>query len=196
MMTQQDRGQLAMMIDRTARYYGKKIDDDVISMMIDDLQDLPLGTVLAAYNQYRLDKKNVFSPMPAQIREIIQPQVSDDTLAREAAARIPEAIRRYGYPDPVGARAFIGELGWSVVQRFGGWLYICEHHGDDLNPSTFLAQARDLAKSHAELSRTGHLGEAPALPQSKAVGQIEHAPKGLQPAGGAILDFARKPGGT
>lgn len=163
-MNREERGNLAAVIDKTARYYGKKIEPDVFSMMIDDLEDLEINAVMLAYMNYRRNPQNKFSPMPAQIRELVSPSVSNDSLAKEAAARIPEAIKKFGYTDPESAKAFIGSLGWNVVNRFGGWAHVCQHHGTpEMNALTFQAQARDLARSHLEFSAAGKLGVAPEI---------------------------------
>lgn len=157
-------------------YYEKTLSEPLLEMYLGDLADLPEAEVIVAYQAYRRDPKQRGFPLPSQIRSIVRPEISDDTLAREAAARIPEAIRMFGYASPKEAQFFIGDAGWSVVRRFGGWEYICENHGLNLNPSTFLAQARDLAKAHIELSKAGRLGEAPSLP----------SPGGLVRLGGAF----------
>jgi hypothetical protein len=171
----------------TAMYYEKSLSEPLLEMYLGDLSDLPENKVCEAYALYRRNPKNRTFPLPAQIREILQPQVSDDTLAREATARIVESITRFGYMRGSEAKMYIGELGWNVVQRFGGWQYICENHGLSLNPGTFLAQARDIAKSHIEMSRAGSFGEAPSLPSSRPVLTIDHKPKGLQQAASVDL---------
>ncbi|WP_289460478.1 hypothetical protein, partial [Klebsiella pneumoniae] len=69
--------------------------------------------------------------------------LSPATKAQEVSGRIREAISKFGYANQQDAREYIGSLGWKVVERFGGWIYLCENHGLDLNPLTFFAQARD-----------------------------------------------------
>lgn len=164
MISQNERGFLAGVIDRTARYFGKKLEPDVISMMIDDLADLPVPELETAFARYRRDPKNKFYPMPAAIRELVEPQENDDSQARVAVARVVEAVSRFGYYGGADARAFVGELGWSIVKAYGGWSPLCEALGHTLDVSQFQAQARELAKSHSSLSRAGKLGQAPALP--------------------------------
>lgn len=163
------RGQIANMIRVTGKIYGKTYDADVLSMMIDDLQDLPIIQIEAAFARYRRDPKNKFAPMPAQIRELIIPTPSDDTNAREAVSRIQEAVGKFGSWRGDEARPYVGELGWGIVKRMGGWGHLCENLGTTLDALTFQAQARELAKSHMELSRAGALGQAPALPEPESV---------------------------
>jgi len=143
-MSPQERGQLAIVIDKTSRFYSKKTDDDVISMMIDDLEDLPHAVVIKAYETYRRDPKNKFFPLPAQIREIVSPVVSPEAEAREIIERIKKAIADFGYPRGASACEFIGPVGWKIVQANGGWTRVCESEFT-MNPG-LLAQARNRAE--------------------------------------------------
>lgn len=160
--------ELKIIISQLSHYYQRPLSDIVVNMYAEDLQDLAFEEVKSAYENYRRDPKNKFMPLPAQIREVLAPTVSPDAQAREAAARIPEAIRRFGWNQPDESRQFIGELGWRVVERFGGWIYICENLGVELNPLTFQAQTRDLARAQLEYSAAGRLDERPALLQEPA----------------------------
>jgi len=131
----------------TARYYGRTVEDDVLLMMAGDLADLPESQVIDAYHAYRRNPKNKTMPYPAQIREIIEPVVDVDSAAREIAARINHAIVKFGWCNAKYAEGYIGSVGWSIVERSGGWNYICENHGVVLDPGVFSAQVREIAKS-------------------------------------------------
>lgn len=168
----------------TATYYGKTLSEPVLEMYVEDLDDLPNHAVIAAYRTYRRDPKHKFFPLPAQIREIIEPEVSHDAIANESVARIVESITRFGYMRGTEARVYIGDIGWAVVRRFGGWDQVCRHHGEELSPGQFFAQARSIAMSHLELAKHGRLGEAPMLEESMTSNglSIEHSRAGLQSA--------------
>lgn len=144
-MTQEERNQVGMVIAYTAQYYGKDFKKEVIAMMLSDLDDLSMAAVLEAYNRYRKDPKSKFFPLPAQIREIVSPQISIDAEARAIVSRIIQSITRFGYCNGKEARLFIGEVGWSLVKEQGGWSYICENHGRNLNPGVFEAQLKQRA---------------------------------------------------
>ena len=130
----------------TAAYYGWNLSEPVLAMYLDDLEDLPTGEVIAAYRDWRKNPKNKAFPLPAQIRGMVRPEVDADAAAKEISARISGAIVKFGYANSPDARAFIGEVGWQVVERFGGWSHICQNHGVTIDPTAFAAQARELAK--------------------------------------------------
>lgn len=136
----------------TASYYNRTLSPQVLSMYVEDLDDLPPGEVIAAYRSWRRNPKNTQFPLPAQIRGIVSPEVDPDSAAREIASRIVGAITTCGWSNPSGAKEFMGEIGWEIVQRFGGWLHLCENHGMSIDPGQFMAQARDLAKSQIQFS--------------------------------------------
>lgn len=150
-----DLKKLKEVITLTAAYYGFNLRPEVLLMYVEDLADYPENDVIAAYQSYRKNPKNRVMPLPAQIIGLLNPELSPDAKAIEVANRIRSAIGKYGWPNPNDARAYIGELGWKVVERAGGWNYICENHGLDLNPLTFFAQSRDSAKSILESANVG-----------------------------------------
>jgi hypothetical protein len=139
------RQSLAKIINNTAIYYGRSLEPEVLSMMCNDLDDLPVDRVLAAYDAYRRNPKNKFFPLPAQIREIVCPEenITAEDQAREIAARICAAVPTFGWCNGHKARTYVGEIGWSVILRQGGWSYLCENLGAKIQPSTFQAQVRD-----------------------------------------------------
>ena len=192
-MTQEERNEIGQVIGVMAVYYGRNdLTVPVISMYIDDFEGagLTMSEAIQGYKLYRQNPKNVFFPIPAKIIELMRPVVSDETLAREAAARIQEAIVRCGYTNPEAAKNYIGEVGWNVVRRFGGWRYLCENHGLSINPLTFQAQARDLAKSHLELWKAGEFGNVISMPEKKE--QIGSAQNDLTNAKDILSTFLLK----
>lgn len=130
----------------TFAYYqpGQILDSSVLELYAKDLADLAADDVVWAYQSYRRDPKNSRFPLPAKIREIICPQnyISHEAQAAEIAARIVGSVSKFGWSNAKDAEQFIGPAGWSVVQRQGGWSYICENLGTRINPSTFQAQIR------------------------------------------------------
>lgn len=131
----------------TFTYYnpGQVLPNPVVAMYGEDLADLPINECIRAYRNYRLNSKNTKFPLPAQIRAIVRPEeyISAEAQAREIAARICGAIPKYGWSNTAQARAFIGEIGWRAVERQGGWQYLCENVGANINPTSFQAQIRD-----------------------------------------------------
>lgn len=144
-MTTEESKIIKSLIITTNLYYGKKLDDTVVLMQVQDLQDLPVDDIVEAFTKYRIDPANRFAPLPANIRALIAPEVSDEQVGVEAASRIIEAMARVGWVDPQGARAFMGEIAWEVVVREGGWTALCERTKNDDLP-ILKAQWRELAK--------------------------------------------------
>lgn len=138
---------LKEIIALTYAYYnqGKAPQDAVLAMYAEDLADLDPIQCIDAYNRYRKNPKNRTFPLPAQIRELVCPDefISTEAQAREIAARIVGAISQFGWNNGRSAEVYIGPAGWSVVQRQGGWNYLCENMGTRINPTTFQAQVRD-----------------------------------------------------
>jgi hypothetical protein len=144
-MTKGEASQVAQAFALTAAYYRIKIDDQVLRMYAEDVSDLPFDLVLKALGDYRRDPKNRQMPLPAQIRDMIEPQETPEAAARDLASKISGAIVKFGHPNENLARNYIGEKGWAIVQRWGGWSYLCANHGTVIDPGQFYAQIRDHA---------------------------------------------------
>ncbi len=167
-MNHQDCQTIKILWVQLSAYYQLSLRNEVLEMYVEDLAGLSAETISNAMSMYRRDPKNTRMPLPAQIRAICEPPVDDDSLARESVSRIIKAIRKFGYPSHTEAREYIGELGWRIVERNGGWDVLCENLTED-QVGIFQAQARDLAKAQIQFSRAGRIDEAPALPGPKNV---------------------------
>ncbi len=171
-MTQQERQQVGELMAIMSAYYGKDLRPQVLSLMLDDLDDLSGMAVMSALTAYRRDPKNRTFPVPAQLRSIVAPEMDPEAAAREIAARITAAIPKFGWANGLEAKAFIGDRGWGIVERQGGWRFLCEHHGLTIDPTSFQAQIREQAK--ADLKYTPQamaqaIGLAPASPDIRAL---------------------------
>lgn len=144
-MTQDEALKLRALWAMYAGYFRQQIADEVLIMYADDLADLNFVDVKNALDSYRKNPKNRMLPMPSQIREVIQPVVDHESAAKEIAARITHAITKYGWSSGDKAKEYIGPIGWGIVNKQGGWMHLCENHGLTINPTSFQAQARDLA---------------------------------------------------
>jgi hypothetical protein len=106
-------------------------------------------------------------PSVADIKLVMNPQVDPKHEANEAAGRIVQAVNKFGHPSGADAKDFIGELGWLVVQRHGGWSSLCLMLNAD-NITFFKAQFRDMALSLSARAAAG-LVDPPALPKGEKV---------------------------
>lgn len=159
MLTLEEKKEITRLYDLTCKAFDKNLERDVLKMQVEDLEDLNFNDIHNALIQYRRDSRNQFWPKANKIRELINPKMSIDAQSVAIATKIREGITTYGWANLRAANANLGEMAWVVVERLGGWQYICENHGLNLNPGTFHAQARDVAKS---------------LLESNSIKQIEH----------------------
>lgn len=144
-MTQDQLVKVAQAFAVLAAYYRIKVEDQVLRMYAEDVSDLDFEDVARAMNEYRKDPRNRQMPLPAQIRDLIEPTETPETKGRDIAAKIQGAIVKYGHPNESLARNYIGEEGWAIVQRWGGWAHLCAHMGLAIDPGQFYAQIRDHA---------------------------------------------------
>src|SRR6185312_1507509 len=139
------------MIEALAMIYNKDLSKDLIQIYLNALGDLSIEQLREGINRWVNHPTKAFFPTPGQIKATLQ--VTDEQEARDATARIGEALMKYG--DPYGhlthnqqrAKALIGELGWLVVERLGGWQKLSSaNHPDEVGPMA-QAQWRELAIS-------------------------------------------------
>ncbi len=139
----------------TANYYNRTLSEVVLAMYCEDLAETPSEKVVAAYHAWRKNPANTYFPLPSQILGMINPQIDENHVAREIAARINGAAVKFGYTNPEKAREFIGEIGWAIIDRRGGWNYLCSNLGTTIDPTTFEAQIREQAKATVKYGDDG-----------------------------------------
>ena len=161
-MTQEERDSIGMELSRAAIFYDRSdFDKTKISMMIDILFDaFPEATssqIIKAIKSYRDDQKNLTFPAPARLAAYLRPSISKESQASEITSRIIESITKFGYTSSGyhKAKEHIGNIGWIVVQRFGGWQPLCEDLGLKIPLTTFQAQAREIIKAQLEIQNSG-----------------------------------------
>lgn len=179
-MTDTQVYEIKKMIVITSQYYGRPINDDVVKMYLDDLHNMDFNDVVVAMKRYRMDPRNKSMFLPAHIRELIAPSVKPIDLARDTALRIKNAITKFGSWNQREARAFVGDAAWRVVERFGGWQYLCENLGTNaLRGDTFMAQCRDAVESDLNLGIAGVDTSRPVLEQIDRSGSVAGLLKSL-----------------
>lgn len=148
-----------------AEVCNQALSEDTLALYDHSLRGLGYPALCGALNQV-LQNRRSRDPFPSlkEIRDIIQPPNDAESSSEEAVNRIIEAISRIGRYSPIEAQEFIGELGWLVVMRNGGWENTCD---------ITIPQIPVVRKQWATLARTlykraelGQLGQAPALPRS------------------------------
>lgn len=110
--------------------------------------------------------------------------LSDEDMAKEAAALILNAVRTCGYNQPEKAKLRVGGLGWRVVETLGGWEAVTNIPHDSAIP-VLSAQWRELALSLLRKHKLGITGK-PELPGTEV--QAIEQPKHIM----LIADLARE----
>lgn len=158
--------EIAKIVIGLAEYYDKVPTAAQIEMYVQDLSSLTPQELIEAVKRYRNDPKNDRFPLPAKLKAMVKPPELDEDLAKEAAARIVGAVAKIGPYETERAKAYIGELGWEVVVRQGGWESVCialDYH----NQGTLQAQWRELALSLIRRTRIGLVEKPPMLPKAE-----------------------------
>lgn len=144
---------------------GVSLDDFLIDRYVERLEKYGYREVTARICRL-IDNPpaNRRIPSPGEIAAFFgEVNVSDEDLARDAAARIKGAVSRFGYPNWEEARRHIGALGERIVLMMGGWNNVCDYKTEhDLDVA--LAQAREWAKVHVKKDRAGIAELPPSLP--------------------------------
>jgi hypothetical protein len=107
----------------TAKNAGKPLDDFGLDIYVECLMPLPLDRVLVCL---RDGFKTGKLPTIQDIENFATARPNETDSVQEAVARICSSISRFGSPNSDRAREFIGELGWQIVERFGGWQLVCD----------------------------------------------------------------------
>lgn len=145
-----------------AEYYEKTLTDNQIVMYASDLAEFTVEEVRRAWDQYRKGQESDFFPRPNKLIAILKPPMDEKSEALEAVSRIWDAIARFGWPNGRDAKTYIGELGWKVVERFGGWTTVCDTADSD--GGILRAQMRDLAMAMQTRAKAGLTDTLPSLP--------------------------------
>lgn len=155
-----------------AAYYNSNISQLTLQVWADEFLEIGPEKLRESYKNLRPGRKMI--PSPADVFAAVSPSASTDVLANEAASRIIESVSKFGWNNIDAAREYIGGIGWAAVERFGGWVFLCENLGVSTPISVFYAQARDIAKSQIELAKVGLNNAPPELPapQSKSMDLI------------------------
>ena len=159
--------ELKKLILQNAALYDAQMNEMKLALYAQLLKDVPIRECARAFHHFANEKGRRFLPMPADILDFLDPKRDPKIEAREAASRVIEAISKFGYPSPEKAKAYIGELGWRLVERFGGWQTLCEQTGVDMNVNTLLAQMRDVGEAMSTRYEKGYGDEAPSLTENK-----------------------------
>ena len=153
-MTRNERIELGNQIGMTALFYGVEIEQNRLTMILNYWESTNIAppTIIAAYKRFMEESKNHRFPPPAEIMSIIRPKVDAHDVGVLTAAKVLKAIVDFGWNNPIEAKKYIGDHGWSAIRVFGGWEHICAQLGVGIDITTFQAQCRDIIKSDHKVS--------------------------------------------
>lgn len=158
--------EIKMQLIALATIAGKELNETALNAYANALSDLDQGSVISALNDWLKTGRGF--PYPADIRAKVMPEIDPKENAIDAVSRIITAIGKFGHNNTSQAKVFIGELGWHTVERFGGWLHLCESVNSE-NEGIFRAQLRELAIVVSKKSMRGELDLAPSLPDKSGI---------------------------
>lgn len=165
---------IAKMLIDMAKFYSEALDERQLEMYVKVLTQFPTELVLECGKEYVHDVRNTRFPIPPHkiMERHLPKQATPKDVARDTSLRIRTAVSKYGWCNPNEARDYIGETGWQIVERFGGWMHICQNLGVEIQESTFLAQTRDAVESELNLQSAGIDTKRPSIEQAKNKGQL------------------------
>lgn len=159
-----------------ASMYGKEINQMALKIMLDSVSDLPAEKVLKAFNEWSMSSKQNRHPLPADIREMISPNLDQRAVANDLVRKIDRAIMKHGYVWQEGyfhengnywqanEKIFVsfkeavieevGPIGWHVLCSRGGWANICRS-SNEMEEGQFVAQLRDQIQGSMSLAEKG-----------------------------------------
>jgi hypothetical protein len=121
-------------------------------------------------------KKKDHFPSLREVLTYLDPtnNADNETLAKVTSMQIYNVICRIGYARWDDAKCVIGELGVKVVERYGGWVNLCEYITND-NQSFVVHHLSEITKS---ILAYPSIAESIALPPtSEAIRLALNAPR-------------------
>lgn len=171
-----------------AMFYEKVLSDDQVQLYGKYLYEkLTVQELDQAIRLYFDNPQNEFFPQPiSKLVALIKNPIQDQDMANEVASKLCSALSKYGPDSWERARDYIGELGWLVASKLGGWSYLCQTLTNS-EMQIFRAQARDLAKTQIALARANRLhtpieipnqanGNGPTIEKRKSDGGLAYSP--------------------
>ena len=187
------RSEIMKLIFALGEYYDKKLTPEQLEMYSQDLSSLSPDELRQAIMKYRGDGKNERFPLPAKLIEMVRPKSNELDEGRDVASRVIAAVGKFGSYNSEGARAYAGEVGWEIVQRFGGWRALCQDLTSE-NQNMMFAQMRDLAMTLVKRSREGTIATPVEFPGMLPSGATRSGDlKSLGDIARSIVDQSKKP---
>lgn len=138
-----------------------QLNADLIALYDRALSRFGYDRAIAAVEEAVIERRgNERMPSIGDLVARCSPQILDSDSAVEVAGRILSAITKFGWSNGADAPSWIGEVGWAVVERNGGWKNLCETVKEKDIP-TWRAQLRDQAGAVLRRHKAGVLHQSP-----------------------------------
>lgn len=120
---------------------GKPFQSNQMDVWYSLLGDLPADALANAIKRCLLTMESNWLPPIATLRRMAtESTYGVQELPEEAWAKVTQAMRQIGYPNPEKAKQFLGPVIWEAVRGMGGWVTLCDM---DAPLTTMFAQFRD-----------------------------------------------------
>lgn len=175
-MTQDQRNKIGFIWASIARIYGKELEKNTLKIMIDSVEDLQFEKIISSLNNWPKTSKLNRHPFPAELRELIIPEINERSVAIVLARKIDKAIRDHGSMWDQGIMGFngiffegggkifptwkeavieeLGQIGWATIVQKGGWLQT-RNSANEMDEQGFIAQTRDQIQANIQLEKQG-----------------------------------------
>lgn len=171
-----DQTQKAEIVVMLAEAYGVDLSEPRLKVYLYALNDVTLEELIVVFDQCVKATTNERMPSPGALRALARPELNSKQEAIRVVDLIKDAVRRFGWTDPCGAKNFLGEQTWQVVERLGGWSRICESPELNLGDKIIYAQVRDNVETQVQALRSRVDYSAPQI--AAAAGKLLQLEKG------------------
>ena len=135
-----EKGQIFVML---AEIYGEDLSESRLRAYLIALNDLSLAEIKTAFDLCVKDETVYKLPTPAKLRALVRPSLDPKQEAIRLVEALKSAIKKYGWANGGEAEKSLDPKLWKVIERLGGWHYICTNEAANLNDQIIYAQIRD-----------------------------------------------------
>ncbi len=157
-------------LQELGRMHNAHISPFVLSIYETELEKHGWEKVANAMKQIFKSSKKF--PTIAEIEEVIgviKPEARDESDAM--AGRVIEAISKFGEYQAVKAKAHLGELAWTAIERVGGWRALCM--SDESQMHILRPQLARMCQSVRAMDSVGRLHEPLPSSMSPKIEQVD-----------------------
>ena len=134
-----------------------KLGDMILGFYIEELKNVPIEKIESAV-KYFATKGDRHFPSIDEFKRACGIEVVNALGINEKAQKIVNdmryCIKRFGYMQPEEAKKYLGDDAWEVIERFGGYVNIC-NTATDYNFDDMMIQLRKTAEVHIKLAAGG-----------------------------------------